>query len=95
MPVKAFPFSELDEKVQNVFEAVMVAAKRARQINDEQMIQVRTVMEGEDSPEDENVKVNREDILDLEKLPKPVTTALNELLDGQLDFEYIEKDSKK
>ncbi|NUM80963.1 DNA-directed RNA polymerase subunit omega [bacterium] len=95
MPVKAFPFDQLEEKVENIFEAVMIAAKRARQINDEQMIQVRTVMEGEDAPEDENVKINREDILDLEKLPKPVTTALNELLDGQLDFEYIEKDSKK
>lgn len=95
MPVKAFPFNQLEEKVENIFEAVMIAAKRARQINDEQMIQVRTVMEGEDAPEDENVKINREDILDLEKLPKPVTTALNELLDGQLDFEYIEKETKK
>jgi DNA-directed RNA polymerase omega subunit len=92
MPVKAFPFDKLDEKIENVYEAVIIAARRARQINDEQMIQVRTLMEGEDTEEDETPRISREDILDIEKLPKPVATSLKEMLDHKLDHEYLDKE---
>lgn len=94
MPVKAFPFEKLDEKIENVYEAVIISARRARQINDEQMIQVRTLMEGEDVEDDETPRINREDILDIEKLPKPVATALKELLDHKLEHEYLDKEEK-
>ncbi|MBL7959879.1 DNA-directed RNA polymerase subunit omega [bacterium] len=94
MPVKAFPFDKLDDKIENVYEAVIIAARRARQINDEQMIQVRTLMEGEDAEDDETPRINREDILDLEKLPKPVATALKEMLDQKLEHEYLDKEEK-
>jgi DNA-directed RNA polymerase omega subunit len=94
MPVKAFPFEKLEEKIINVYEAVIVAARRARQINDEQMIQVRTLMDGEDVEEDDNGRINREDILDIEKLPKPVATALQEMLDHKIEYEYLVKEEK-
>ena len=94
MPVKAFPFEKLDEKIENVYEAVIIAARRARQINDEQMIQVRTLMEGEDTDDDETPRISREDILDIEKLPKPVATSLKEMLDHQIDHEYLDKEEK-
>ncbi len=94
MPVKAFPFEKLDEKIENVYEAVIIAARRARQINDEQMIQVRTLMEGEETEDDETPRINREDILDIEKLPKPVATSLKEMLDHKLDHEYLDKEEK-
>ncbi len=93
MPVKAFPFENLDSKVENVYEAIIVTARRARQINDEQMIQVRTLMEGEDTEEEEG-RINREDILDIEKLPKPVATALQEMLDHKIAYEYLDKEVK-
>ena len=94
MPVKAFPFEKLDEKIENVYEAVIIAARRARQINDEQMIQVRTLMEGEDTDDDETPRISREDILDIEKLPKPVATSLKEMLDHNIDHEYLDKEEK-
>ena len=94
MPVKAFPFEKLDEKIENVYEAVIIAARRARQINDEQMIHVRTLMEGEETEDDETPRINREDILDIEKLPKPVATSLKEMLDRKLDHEYLDKEEK-
>lgn len=94
MPVKAFPFEKLDEKIENVYEAVIIAARRARQINDEQMIQVRTLMEGEDTEDDETPRISREDILDIEKLPKPVATSLKEMLDQKIDHEYLDKEEK-
>jgi DNA-directed RNA polymerase omega subunit len=94
MPVKAFPFEKLDEKIENVYEAVIIAARRARQINDEQMIHVRTLMEGEETEDDETPRINREDILDIEKLPKPVATSLKEMLDHKLDHEYLDKEEK-
>ncbi len=89
MAVKAFPFEKLEGKVQNVYEAVIVAARRARQINEEQMLHVRTIMEGEEGEESD--KVNLDDLVDLDKLPKPVDTALTELTDGKLKIEYVEK----
>ena len=94
MPVKAFPFEKLDEKIENVYEAVIIAARRARQINDEQMIQVRTLMEGEDTEDDETPRISREDILDIEKLPKPVATSLKEMLDQKIAHEYLDKEEK-
>ncbi|MCB0832522.1 MAG: DNA-directed RNA polymerase subunit omega [Bacteroidetes bacterium] len=91
MPVKAFPFENLDEKIENVFEAVIIAARRARQINDEQMIHVRTLMEGEDTDED-IVQEEPVDFVELDKLPKPVASALTELLDQKLTHEYVDKE---
>lgn len=89
MPVKAFPFEKLEGKVQNIYEAVIAAARRARQINDEQMIHVRTIMEGEEG--EENDKINLDDLVDIDKLPKPVETALTELIEGKLKVEYVDK----
>lgn len=94
MPVKAFPFDKLDASIENVYEAVIVAARRARQINDEQMIQVRTLTDGDETMDGEEVKINRDDILDLEKLPKPVATALDELLAGKVKHEYLNREEE-
>ncbi len=93
MPVKAFPFDKVEDHVENVFEAVIIAARRARQINEEQMVQVRTLMDGDESEGDE-LQINREELLDLEKLPKPVVTALEELVSRQIKHEYLEKEEK-
>ncbi len=89
MAVKAFPFEKLEGKVQNIYEAVIAAARRARQINDEQMIHVRTIMEGEEGEESD--KINLDNLVDIDKLPKPVETALEELVDGKLKVEYVDK----
>ncbi len=93
MPVKAFPFEKIEANVENVFEAVLIAARRARQINEEQMIHVRTLMDNEEMDGDE-LQINREDILDMEKLPKPVVTALEELLANGIKHEYLDKEEK-
>lgn len=88
MPVKAFPFSKIEDNVQNVYEAVIVAAKRARQINDDQMVIVRNTMETEESVPETEELIIREPI-DVEQLPKPVVTALDELVSNSIEFEYI------
>jgi DNA-directed RNA polymerase omega subunit len=94
MPVKAFPFDRIEGKVQNVYEAVIIAAKRARQINDDQMVQVRTLTEGTEVNETEETEINREDLVDLDKLPKPVVQALNELVANSIEYEYIEQEDE-
>ncbi len=91
MAVKAFPFEKLDKNIKNVYEAVMIAAKRARQINQEQMALVRPALEPEDTAAEEPVAVSEpEPEVDLEKLPKPVASALDELLNQKIAFEFIE-----
>lgn len=93
MAVKAFPFEKLDKNIENVYEAVMIAAKRARQINQEQMALVRPALEPEDTAAEEPVAVNElEPEVDLEKLPKPVASALDELLNQKIAFEFIESE---
>lgn len=88
MPVKAFPFTQIEEKVQNVYEAVIVAAKRARQINDDQMVIVRSTMETDESVPETEELIIREPV-DVDRLPKPVVTALDELIQNNIEFEYI------
>ena len=84
----------LEEKVENLYEAIAVIAQRARQINElqKQMIDRETEANATDDDELDEVALDG-DYLDRQylKLPKPTTLALEEMMDGKLDFEYLKK----
>ncbi len=78
----------------SVYEAIVVIARRARQINDEQRILWEQTMDyddmGEEFVEEEEFgprEKTREDL----KLPKPPTLALQEYLNGELIIEYADE----
>ena len=85
---------EIDKRASNVYEAVIVSAKRARQINDENKIEFNALLNtipettADEETEDITNPAQLKIALEQEKKKKPHLQALNELLDGKIDFEY-------
>jgi DNA-directed RNA polymerase subunit K/omega len=86
----------IDKRAENVYEAIIVAAQRARQINNESKIEFNALlntipsMGTDDEAEDVTNPAQLKIALDLEKKPKPHLKALEELLDGKIKFRYKE-----
>lgn len=100
MPVEPIDLREIDKRAANVYEAIIVASKKARQINDERKLEFNKyvseipVKEADDeSSEDFNNPQQQKISLDFEKKPKPHIEGLNMLLNGEIEYEY--RQSKK
>ena len=92
--IQTLPLHELDQYAVNVYEAIIMIARRARQINELQ----KKVLDAEaasisnsDNYDDEGVN---QDLVDRQylKLPKPTTMALQEMMQGKLSKEYPEEE---
>jgi DNA-directed RNA polymerase subunit K/omega len=85
---------EIDKRASNVYEAIIVSSKRARQINDENKIEFNALLNtipettADEETEDITNPAQLKIALDLEKRDKPHLQALNELLEGKTEFEY-------
>jgi DNA-directed RNA polymerase omega subunit len=92
------PLDVLEAKVDSLYEAVNVIAKRARQINELQRRMIERQNEGvvDDDDDEFDESTYDRDIVDRQylKLPKPTTIALQEMMDDKLEFEYLDKKSK-
>jgi len=94
MNIEPIDLRDIDKQTANVYEAVIVAAKRARQINDEQKIefnallstvpQTTTEEDGEDIQNPAQLKI----ALELETREKPHIMSVKELLDGKTEYDY-------
>jgi DNA-directed RNA polymerase subunit K/omega len=94
MEIQPIDLRLIDEKSANVYEAIIVAAKKARQINDDNKIEYNAMLstipqtgtddESEDIENPAQLKIS----LDFEKKEKPHIQALNELLDDKVEFTY-------
>ncbi len=100
--VSTVPLEELEKHAANVYEAIVVVAKRARQINDdqkryiEQEIGYDSSLENSsaddlDSESEENREERQITPVKYIRMPKPTTISLEEMLTGKLDFHYAEK----
>jgi DNA-directed RNA polymerase omega subunit len=96
------PIEELKKHSNNIYEAIMIIAKRARQINDEQkrLIEQETGYDSsldnvnDDDSDDDSAEAPEErqtKPVKYIKLPKPTTLALEEMLSGRLTYQYAEK----
>jgi len=92
---------ELQKHAYNVYEAIVVIAKRARQINDDQkrLIDLETgydeaneqvVSDDLDEEMDEFAEEREPENTKFLRLPKPTTIALEELLSDKLEYRYGE-----
>jgi DNA-directed RNA polymerase subunit K/omega len=94
MEINPIDLRSLDEQASNVYEAIIVSAKRARQINSENKIEFNALLstipqtQSEDENEDLDNPQQLKISLDFEKKLKPHQMALKELLDGKVDFDY-------
>ena len=101
MAVKPVAIHEFTESASNVYEAIIVAAKRARQIHDDLKIELAqrletikaltTTPESEDDLETTIANPDQLKIsLEFEKRPKPTELALEELREKKVSFRYKE-----
>ncbi len=99
--INTVPLEDLEKHANNVYEAIVVIAKRARQINDEQKRFIEQEL-GYDSTADsvhaddsdaeleENHEDRRITPVKVFRLPKPTSISLDEMLNGKLSFQYQE-----
>ncbi|MBN1301816.1 MAG: DNA-directed RNA polymerase subunit omega [Melioribacteraceae bacterium] len=85
----------IDSKTKNIYEAVIVASRRARQINDEYRLEYNTLVNNLiPGPEDEfDDRVNPDLIKisqEIESRLKPHQKSLVELMDDHVEYRYKE-----
>ena len=97
MSIKPLDIEGMSNKAENIYEAIVVLLKRARQINEEMKIEFNQRIEMlqskifEPEEETEQPQTNPDQILvaqEFEKRAKPTETAINEMLNGQLSYRY-------
>ncbi|HNR68463.1 MAG TPA: DNA-directed RNA polymerase subunit omega [bacterium] len=85
--ISTIPLQELEKNAGSIYEAIVIIAKRANQINAAQkkMIEAETAAVETDN-DDYDDEVVSADLIDRQylKLPKPTAIALQEMLEGKL-----------
>jgi DNA-directed RNA polymerase omega subunit len=84
--VKAIPMSNLFEKCDDIYKIVVILAKRTRQIIDQRVIPIEETDDVEDS-----IQIIEPEIV-IEDIDKPMVVALEEYLNGELEWRKPEKD---
>lgn len=94
MSIKTLKLKDIESKTANIYEAVVVISKRARQINNEINDQIKSQLgniEVDEESGDQNI--DRESIIsEFDRKAKPTSIAIKELFDDNLDFEYDDKE---
>jgi hypothetical protein len=96
MAINPVDLRAIEEKAGNVYEAIIVCSKKARQLNSENKIEfnalLSTIPESttDDESEDVDNPAQLKIALDLEKREKPHIQSLHEFLDGDLEYEFKE-----
>jgi len=92
---ETIPFSKLDEMSGDLFELVVAAAKRTRQINALRIAKnpLPSINEKEEETFEETPE--EEEIVDWDKVEKPTTQALKEMLSGKLNYRYAGEDQEE
>ena len=89
MNVKAIQMSELFDKCDDIYTSVMIAAQRAKQIIDENAIQI-----DENEDVDDSIQFAEKEIV-LDDVDKPMVVALEEYLNGELEWRNSDKDDSE
>ncbi|KAB2838668.1 MAG: DNA-directed RNA polymerase subunit omega [Melioribacteraceae bacterium] len=84
----------------NVYEAIIVAAKRARQINDDNRLEYNTILNSlavgnDDDFEEKENPDQLKAALEFEKRPKPHLHAMEQVLSGQVKYRYKEDENSE
>jgi hypothetical protein len=96
MSLEPLDLSFIDKHAENIYEAIVVLSRRARQVNEEVKIQLNQELEmfitRNDS--DEEIEVNPEQArisIEFEKMPKPTQQAVADLLNDRVTYRYKEE----
>ena len=83
MKISAMSISKLFTKNQDLYEKIVVTARRQRQIIESRSIQLEAFQDIEDTEQLEEFDDIDHDI------EKPLIVAMEELFEGELDWEYV------
>ena len=89
MNVKAIQMSELFDKCDDIYTSVMIAAQRAKQIIDKSAIQI-----DENEDVDDSIQFAEKEII-IDVMKKPMIVALEEHLNGELEWRNSDKDDSE
>ena len=81
--------SELFEKCDDIYTSVMIAAQRAKQIIDKSVIQI-----DENEDVDDSIQFVEKEIV-VDDVDKPMVIALEEHLNGELEWRNSDKDDSE
>jgi len=93
MAIKPINLTKIKSSIPNLYEAVIVAAKRARKLNDDNKLEFNSLLstmtsghedEFEDRENPEQMKLS----LEFEKREKAHINAVKELVDGKIEYRY-------
>lgn len=92
MPVQVIDLNQFEKNAENLYEAVVIASKRARQINDDIKVEISQRLEPILAKEIEDDTIMNEDKLNIslefEKRDKPTIQAIKEILAGDIKYRY-------
>lgn len=91
--IRPISLTKIKEKIPNLYEAVIVAAKRARKLNDDTKLEFNTLLSTVTSAQDDEFedRENPEQLklsLEFEKKEKPHVQSLNELTSEGIEHRY-------
>ena len=93
MALEPLSIRNMEEKTSDIFEAVVVMSKRAKQILNNRIVEEMITSADEEEVEmgvyDQIEEKNPEDYEELEKV---TTTAVNEFVDGNIQWDQKEND---
>ena len=89
MKVKAIQMSELFDQCDDIYTSVMIAAQRAKQIIDKSAIQI-----DENEDVDDSIQFAEKEII-IDIVEKPMIVALEEHLNGELEWRNSDKDDSE
>jgi len=96
MPIQTIDLEKFEADAENLYEAVVIASRRARQINNDLKIELNQRMEPIIAKETEDDTIMNQDkmnvSLDFEKRDKPSTKAIKEVLNRDLKFRYRDEE---
>lgn len=94
MSVKTLKLDEIEEKLESRYEAAIIIAKRARQINNEIHEKIKSELGDIEIDEESGEEIiDRESVIsEFDKKIKPTSLAIDEFLDGKLEFNYSGED---
>jgi len=95
MAIKTLDIQVLEKSAENIYEATVIASKRARQINDETKIELAQRLEPVLLKDVDDESATNQDKLNLsmefEKKKKPTAQAVEEIVEKKLNFRYRDK----
>ncbi len=96
MPIQTIDLEKFEAEAENLYEAVVIASRRARQINNDLKIELSQRMEPIIAKETEDDTIMNQDKMNLslefEKRDKPSIQAIKEVLNKDLKFRYRDEE---